>query len=162
MQQHLGQHRRIEKAQVDALPRQRVDGVRGIADQRQPRLDIALGMALTQWNAQTAVGMQHLAQAMLEGLAQLDTEGGIIQRHQALGLSRYGGPDDRAPVLVSRPRQRQEGQRAVIGETLPGGGLMRLLAAHTGDDRVVQVIPFTRGATGQATHCRVGTIGCHQ
>ena len=34
--QLLGQHGSIQKAQVDALSGQRMDGVRGVADQRQP------------------------------------------------------------------------------------------------------------------------------
>ena len=36
LDQHLRQRRRVAKAEVHALPGDRVDGVRGIAGQRQP------------------------------------------------------------------------------------------------------------------------------
>src|SRR5690606_35488470 len=104
----------------------------------------------------------HLAQAPLEGLAQFMPEGLVAQRHQSLGLSRHGGPDDRAPVLVALTVERQECQRAVIGEPLPGSLRMRAFATHTGDNGMVQIVPFTGGATGQAAHRRVGAIGGHQ
>lgn len=159
VQQDLGQHRRIEEAQVHALSGQRVDGVRSIADQRQARLDVTLGVPLAQRDAQAPVGMQDGAQALFEGFAEGGAEAILVQRHQAFCLFRGGRPDDRAPVLVAAVRQGQEGQRTVVGEALPGGCAVRVLAAHAGDDGVVQVIPFAGGAAGQAAYRRVGAVG---
>ncbi|MNM60164.1 hypothetical protein D3C81_714350 [compost metagenome] len=51
MQQFFGQYRGIEKAQVDPLPGQRVNGVRRVADQRQAFGYIAFGMTLAQRHA---------------------------------------------------------------------------------------------------------------
>ncbi len=63
-----------------------MDGVRGIADQREPRLHVALGMTLAQWNAQPRIDLLHLAQTLLEGTAQRRAERHVIQRHQAPGF----------------------------------------------------------------------------
>ncbi|MDT4811167.1 hypothetical protein FQZ97_440960 [compost metagenome] len=57
--------------------------------------------------------------------------------------------------------QRQESQRAVVGEALPGGTLVRLGATHAGDDGVVQVIPLAGRAAGQAAYRGVGAVGGH-
>jgi hypothetical protein len=96
-----------------------------------------------------------------KGALQGQAETGVVQRHQAFGLGRGGRPDDRAPVLAALLAQWQERQRAVVGETLPGGGLVALGAAHTGDERMVQVIPLAGGRAGQAAHRRVRAIGRH-
>ncbi len=161
MLQHLGQHRSIEKAQVDALPGQRVNGVCGIANQHQPFVHVALGVTLAQRHADARVGLQHLTQSPLEGPLQRLEEGRFIQSHDLLGLLWSRRPDNRAPILLAVTRQRQEGQRPLVGEALPGGSLVRGAAAHAGDDRVVQVIPLSRLAASQAAHRRVGAVGGH-
>ncbi|MNP38684.1 hypothetical protein D3C76_1322140 [compost metagenome] len=92
--QHLGQHRRVEEAEVHTLPGQRVDGVRGIANQCQAFTHIALGVALTQRHAYPWVGLQHVAQAALEGTPEGLQEGRFIHRHQLLGMLRSGRPYD--------------------------------------------------------------------
>ncbi|MNO88249.1 hypothetical protein D3C76_796900 [compost metagenome] len=157
--QHLGQHCSIEEAQVDALPGQRVNGVRGIADQCQAFIHIALGVALAQRHAHPRVGLQHITQAPLESPLKGFQEGRFIQRHQLLGMLRGGRPHDRAPVLLAIAGQRQERQWPFIGEALPGRGLVPGAATHAGDDGMVQVIPLAGFAAGQAPHCRVGTVG---
>ncbi|MNE54248.1 hypothetical protein D3C80_1490130 [compost metagenome] len=136
-----------------------MNGVRGIADQGQALGHITLGMALTQGHAHTWVGFEHRAQAPFESALQFFAKCLAIQGHQALGLSRGCRPDDRTPIVLAIAQQRQEGQRAVIGKALPGGALMGIGATHAGDDGVVQVIPFTGLATGQAAYCRIGAIG---
>ncbi|RMT98538.1 hypothetical protein ALP39_04866 [Pseudomonas marginalis pv. marginalis] len=160
-QQHVGQHCRIKETQVHTLPRQRVDHVGCIADQRQALGHVAFGVTLAQRHADPWIGADHRAQASFKGALQLTAEAFIIQRHQALGFSRRGRPDNRAPILLPIAHQRQERQRAGIGKALPRRALVRLAAAHTGDDGVVQVIPFTGGGAGQATHRRVSPVGGH-
>ena len=162
LEQLLGQHAGVQEAQIHALPGQRMDDVRGVADQRQSGRDVALGVTLAQRDAHARVDFQHLAKPVLEGPAQLDTEGRLVQRHQPFGLGRRAGPDDRAPVAVAVAIQRQEGQRAVIGEALPGGQPVLLGAAHAGDDGVVEIIPLAGLTTGHAPHRRIGAIGGHQ
>ncbi|MNH22928.1 hypothetical protein D3C79_828030 [compost metagenome] len=51
MQQFFGQYRGIEEAQVDALPGQRVNGMRSVTDQSQAFGYIAFGMTLAQRHA---------------------------------------------------------------------------------------------------------------
>ncbi len=65
-------------------------------------------------------------------------------------------------MLVAITLQRQKRQRAVVGEALPGSPLMRLAAAHTGDDGLMQIVPFARFAASQPAHRRVGAIGGDQ
>ncbi|MNC78773.1 hypothetical protein D3C75_1310690 [compost metagenome] len=59
MQQFFGQYRCIEKTEVDALPRQRMNGVRGVTDQRQAFGHIALGMPLAQRHTKPWIGLKH-------------------------------------------------------------------------------------------------------
>src|SRR3990167_8596794 len=86
---------------------------------------------------------------MLEGKTQSAAKACIIQRHQPFGFSWGHRPDNRTPMFACWASQRQKSQRTVISKALPGSGLVRLGAAHAGDNGVVQVIPFTGGATCQ-------------
>ncbi len=65
-------------------------------------------------------------------------------------------------MLIVVTLQRQKRQRTVIREALPGRTLVRLGAAHTGDDGMVQVVPFPRLAARQAPYCRIRAIGSNQ
>ncbi|MNE61783.1 hypothetical protein D3C80_1570240 [compost metagenome] len=81
MLQFLGQHRGIEKAQVDALPGQRMDSVGGIADQGQALGHVTLGMTLAQRHADPRVGLQHSAESAFEGALEFGTESFVGQAH---------------------------------------------------------------------------------
>ena len=61
--------------------------------------------------------------------------------------------------LLPVPHQRQERQWAGVGKALPGRALVRLAAAHAGDDGVVQVIPFAGRRASEAAHGGVGAVG---
>ena len=94
VQQYIGQHGGIQKAQIHALPGQRVNGVRRITDQRQAFGYVAFGMALAQRHAHSRVGTEHRAQAAFKGKFQFAAKPLVVQRHQRLRLFRGGRPDD--------------------------------------------------------------------
>src|SRR5690554_1935090 len=139
-----------------------MNGVCGIANQGKSRLDITFGMTLAQSNAVAWVSMFDIPQTLFAGLPKCDAKVVIVERHDLLCLLCRNGPNNRAPVFAIVMLQGQQGERTVIGETLPSSVLMRLFTAHTGDNCMVQIIPLASGAAGQSAHCRVSAIGSNQ
>ena len=67
----LGQHRHIEKTDIDALPGKRVDHMRGIAGQHHALCTIMLSMLPTQWEEATLNKTVDTSKPFREGGNQL-------------------------------------------------------------------------------------------
>ena len=102
--EHIGQRRRIEQAEVRALPRERMHDVRGIADQRHPRGDVVLGLQPPQRKLQSLAREPHLAQRAVEIRFELAFECFGRDGQQFLGARRRQRPDDGAARRPSSGR----------------------------------------------------------
>ncbi len=154
----LGECRRIQQAQIQAEPGQRMYHLCGITDQCNA-LSVISGTALTVerkdltgatlWRAEP--GTQHGFQTSIEGL--------LRQLCQRPGVITGGGPDDCDGMGGSH---RQGGHRTVRQEGLHGNMPMRLRSpGRTNHGMLLIVEAVCSDATGSA-YRRVHTIGRHQ
>ena len=91
----LGQRRHVAIAEVEALARDRMDAVGGIADKRQARLDEAARHRQAEREGLRRVDHPHGAEAMAEAPLQFDGEGERIALDQPLGHFRRLRPHQR-------------------------------------------------------------------
>ena len=99
------------------------------------------------------VGPERQVRGLIERARELGIRG-AEQCRRARGIDR---PDDRARAVG----ERQERQRAVLHEALPGGELMRLGGGDVGDDRELLVRAARRGEARGLAHPRVRPVRPH-
>ncbi len=159
------QHRCIQQPQVDALPRQRMNGVGGITDQGHTGLNVIHCVILHQWKSKAAVGFQHLTQALLKGVAETLPEGVVGEFHNRLQLIFIQRPDDgreTGAALVGGFPQRQKRQRPAFQKHLPGGVAVGLFSTHGGDDGALSIGPGATTEPQLVPHPGTGTVGTDQ
>jgi hypothetical protein len=155
--QHVGQRGGIQQAEIRTLARQRMHHMRGIAHQCQPRGHVMFGVQPPQRKLQAFAGQLQLAQRAVEILFQFELEGLGREARQTFRARRRQRPDDGAAAIL----ERQERQRAVAEETLPGGVLMGFRRAHHGDDGRLAVVGASSGQAAELAHARRSAIGAH-
>ena len=151
----LGQRRDVAQAHVEPLPGDRVDHVRGVADQREPLGDE--GARDEQAERIGAPWPDHLdvAQMKPEAPLELGVKVGIRQRDDALRLVVLLGPHDRrAPSLQRQDRERAGGQKMLLG-----AAAMIALMGDGGDDRGLIVGPAERLDAGALAQRRARAVG---
>ena len=153
--QHLAQGRGIEEAEVDALPGQWMDHVRGITEQRHARSNQGRCRGAPQWDRQSLAAERRGSQHPIAGRIEPQRKLHRRQRHQFFGQHLVGGPDDRAGTV----EQRQESQRTGAEETLPGGVLVRPRCRDGRNDGALPVVVSTERKLEQFAHLRVRAVG---
>ncbi len=152
----------VLQSQVRALPRERVNRVRRIANQCQPLPDVMLGMASHQWECAARTGdletAEHVIRCLAEHVAQLF----IARSHRP-----------RCGRLARRPHNRnasvgkwQHTERPFFQETLPGRAAMRLFRLQMSYECRLPVgqVPraYARGLANPGA-CAIGAndkVGC--
>ena len=115
--QQFGQGQRIAQAQVEALRTQRMDGLRGIAQQHRAFTGQCARQHLDERVSAARAGFEQPTGTPADRILQALQPGRIVQRHHRIGLI-AGHAMHGAEVAVTA---RQQGGRAGIGEALPGG-----------------------------------------
>ena len=154
----VAQRRDIAQAQVDALPRQRMDHMRGIARDDHAPGDIVPGQLALQRKRGAWRGQGHFAALTAHGLRQLPAEEGFIERQHALGLRVGQRPDDGAEAV----REREECQRTTRQEALPRSVLVRLPGAHERHHATLRVIVCDNLQSGQTPQRGIAAVGSHR
>ena len=101
----FGQYPHVGESEVDALPGQRMDHVRGIADQHDARGNIRVGMLLAQRKIVAPGYLAYATETTLAGALQLQRERAIVERQQLLCPSIVRAPHDRAGVISLQRRR---------------------------------------------------------
>ena len=105
---HLGEHGRIPQPQVEPLPGDRMQCLRGIADQHSAGGDGGGGARQLQRIGRADARAHEPPGAPPEPLLQLPQVSVVIKRQNLRGPGRRAGPDDSITPIV----QRQHRQRA--------------------------------------------------
>ena len=104
--------------------------VRRVADQREPRADIAAGKMQLQRPRLARAVERDGAELAAEALFDLREKARIVERQDALRLACVLRPGDAGAVAG----QRQDGERAGRQEVLHGAASVRALVADGRDD----------------------------
>src|SRR5262249_26325480 len=125
----LGKGRRVAEAQIEALPRDRMNAVRRVAEKRKARPhEVACERQPKRIGGARTVESDY-PEPMPEAPLDLDQEHEVVAREELLGILRTLRPDERRTV----PRERQDGERAARQKVLDGDPVMRTLVAHGRD-----------------------------
>ena len=148
----------IEKSQVHALPRERVHGMRSVAEQRDARRGVPQRVQRLQREADALRARRELADDAGARRRELGEKLRVARREQALGFGGRQRPDDRAAAVG----ERQQRERAARQEPLPRRLLMRARARHVRDDGRLLVAMARDGQVEQPPHGRVAAVGGEQ
>ena len=96
LDQHLDQRRDVAEADIDALPRDRMDAVRGVADQREPVRRDLRGMVEAERIARPRAERPELPQEPAHPLLRLGQEAALGQLEHPRRFAR-GSPTRRSP-----------------------------------------------------------------
>src|SRR4051812_3316225 len=133
----FGQRGNVANAEIEALPRDRVDDMRGVADEGQSVGDEGPGDLHRQRIGAAWPDGMHRAELQSEARLKLGVEAGIVESHQPLRLAQPFRPDDGGAAAG----QRQDGERAGRQEMLLGTPLMVALVLDRGDDPGLAIVP---------------------
>ena len=92
---HFGERGDVLEPHVEPLPGDRMDDVRGIADQREALGDEGARHRKAERKGAARADRRDLAEMQAEAAFELGVEFSVGQRNDALGLARLLGPDDR-------------------------------------------------------------------
>jgi len=122
------------------LPGDRVNPVRRVSHQHQPRIHIPLGMERAQRIDPPPPDRTHCAEVVAEPALYLAGERGVIERDHPVGLGRPLGPDDcRYMRRAVRAGHRQLRERAAGQEMFQRRLVMRQLVRDGGDDAALTI-----------------------
>ena len=96
----LGQRRGILEAEVQTLPGDRVDAVRGVAGQREARRDEGAGERQAERPGAGLALDADLAELQAEALFEFDFEDEVVAGDELFGILGALGPDDRRAVAA--------------------------------------------------------------
>ena len=154
----FGKRRGILEAEIEALPGDRVDAVRGVAGQREARRDEGARQRQAERPGARLVLDADLAELQAEALLELGLEQERIAGDQFFGVGRALGPDDRRAVAG----QRQDGERPGRQEMLLGAAIVRPLMRDRADDAGLAVLPADGLDAGHVAQPRLDAVGGDQ
>ena len=132
-----------------------MDRVRGITDQREPRPHVLARMPQREREAgPAAVELDGPSTRSLAAVTRRENSTGL-ERLQRFRLRRGGGPDQRHPPVA----QRQQRQRPVRQEALPGRLPMRPLGAQVRHDRGLAIGPAGAADAAELARPRMAAVG---
>src|SRR4029078_12107842 len=106
------------------LPGDRVDHMRGVADERQPLADKRARHRQTERIGAARTRPPHLAELEAEPLFQLGMEAIVGQRDDAFGLALFLGPYDRRALALQRQDRARPGREEMV---LRGGAVVTVV-----------------------------------
>jgi hypothetical protein len=133
-----GELRGIRKAEIHALPCQRVNAVCRIPRQYQPRSAVVICMSRDQRQCCAFAVQTQTTKYATAGICQSPLEFVRMLRHPVLRFATRQRPDYRTPAVG----QRQQRERSARQKPLPCGFLVRPLWYDVGDDRMLSIIAF--------------------
>ena len=143
--QHIGKTQRVAQAEVEALRTDRMDGLRGVADQHQPLGHQLLRDDALQRPGAARADLEHAARAPAELPLQPFDEAGIVERHRRVGLiARHAAQGAEAPT-----GHRQQGAGAGRGQTFVGGVRLRGGQLRRGHQQGLRVVVFVDADAGR-------------
>ncbi len=151
----LGKRGDIAQGEIQALGGDRVQALRGSADQHTARRGDALGEDTLEHEAPTRGDGGQPAQPPAEPGLQFAEKGRVIHGQQACGLGRRARPDQcRTTVLHRQQREWTLGREAFVGDAL-----MRPFRGDGAQQRRMAVV-MTRGRNARLrAQVRLGTVG---
>ncbi|CAM2149187.1 hypothetical protein PT2222_210028 [Paraburkholderia tropica] len=153
----VDERRHVAQTEIDALPRERVDQMRGVADQRDARRDqLVDGL---QRERETARGRDAFERAVLTLRDALDFGGQLLgfELEQFVRVRRLRRPHERN-VLIGQRQQRDD---LAVAEPLIRAFAVRLFRAEIGDHAGLPIVAaFDRRADLRA-HPRVRAVRAH-
>ena len=133
-----------------------MNGVGGVADQRQAVDGVAMRVAERQRERGARAERFDFPQVVAEGRLQARKEGRIVERQQFIGQGIVRRPDDRTGVGIG---EWQERERAGGQEALAGGFFVRFLGADSGDDALLVKAQALGVDAGGAAGGGIGAVG---
>ena len=147
--QHLRKTRSVAQTEIEPLPGDRVQTLRGIADDRQARRGVPIGAGQCQLVTLTTTDAQQPAEPQPERTLQLGEKGVVRQRDQPRGFVRRVGPDE----TTTSVRERQHGEWPVRRKPLIGHVVVETLRRDRRHDGGLPVVPVLgRDARAFAQH----------
>ena len=136
----LGKHRDVAEREIEALSGDRMQGLRGVAENRGPRRRQALRTRERKWIALAAADTREAPEPQAKDFLEFCKEGAIVEgQHPARRFRRERPDDGGAPF-----HDRQHCERTVRREAFIGGVVMEPRGIDVGDDRVLAVIGDAR------------------
>ena len=140
VQHQVGQGDHVAEAEIEALAGDRVDAVRGVADQREAGVDVALRVHGGERVEPAAADRADGAEMRAEAAGDLAAEHGVVEADQAVGEVGALGPDDGGDVgRALDADHRQLGEGAGGQEVLERGVAVRPLVRDGADDAALPV-----------------------
>ena len=155
---HFGERGDILQAHIEPLAGNRMNNVRGVADQcqalgdKRPRHVKPKGM-----NAARA-DRRNVAEMQLKSLLKLGMEGVSGQRDDALRLAGCLSPDNRRALTL----ERQDGERSRRQKVLLRPAVVIAFVIDIDDDRRLTILPAMHGYAGALADRRMSAIGRDQ
>ena len=107
----LGERRDVAQRQVPALPGDRMDRARGVADQHEAAIGVASGLHHRQRIVPAGAGQLERAVAVAEPVRELQGELVVVERDQLAREPVVRGPDDRRAPPGHRQHRERPGRR---------------------------------------------------
>ena len=150
----FGKRRDVAKSEIEALARERMDEMGGVADERQPLADEAPRDLKAKRERLDARGEPDLAELRGEAQFELAHEVLRVERKQRVRVGAPFVPDDARPA----PGQRQDGEGASGQEMLLGAALMVALVRDRGDEAGLVVVPADGRNLGERAQLRARAV----
>ena len=155
---HFGESGHVLEPHVEALPGDRMNDVRGIADQRDAVGDEGTRDEEAERMHAAFADDADLAEMQLEALFELGMKRIVWQRDDAFRLARRLGPHDRrASSFQRQDRKGSGGEKMLLGPAL-----MIALVGDIDDNGGLAVIPAMGGDAGAGADGGAGAIGSGQ
>jgi hypothetical protein len=139
-----------------------VDQVGGVADQRQPAVDIALGMLQGERVGPAAAAQREPPERLAEAAHQRAGEGGVGERQHGRRQPGALRPHQRGAVALLVVGHRQQGEGPRGQEMLVRHPAMRRLVPDGGDQRGLRIGPARDADAGGLAQRRVLAVGGDQ
>ena len=143
---HFGKRGHILEPHIEPLPRDRMDDMGGVADQRDAIGDERARDRKPERKNAARADRRDLAEMQAEAALELGMEGGVGERNNTLRLPRLLGPHDRGTAAL----ERQDRERARRQEMFFGAPVMIALVRDRGDDGRLSIIPAARRRSPRA------------
>lgn len=141
---------------------ERVDAVRGVADQRETRCDDLRHLHQAQGEGRRRRERLEVAEHAAAGRGDPRAQFFRRQGEQFCGVRVGRRPDDRNPVDAVGIGERQPGENAVGAEPLAGDATVRAGAGEVGDDAHFAVRRVAGDEPGLAAHPGIAAVGADQ
>src|SRR6478735_3978360 len=155
---YLGKRGDVLQAHIEPLPRDRVNHMGGVADQRQPLADKGAGDEIAERKRARFVERVDLAEMQAKVAFKFAVKLVFVQANDARGLAAFLGPYQRRPPSC----QRQNRKRTCGKEMLFGAAVMVALVPDRHHDAGLIIVPAMGGDAGTFAQFRARAVGRDQ